>query len=173
MNKQEKNQLIDNLTEQISNNSYLYITDIANMNVESTGKLRRLCFKRGVKLVVVKNALLAKAMERSGKKFDNLYDVLSGHTSIMFADQASTPAKLIKEFRKISEKPILKGAYVEESVYIGDVELDALCSLKTKNELLGDVIAMLQSPAKNVISALQSGGQTLSGVLTTLSEKPE
>jgi large subunit ribosomal protein L10 len=173
MNKQEKNQLIDNLTEQISNNSYLYITDITDMNVENTGKLRRLCFKRGVKLVVVKNALLAKAMERSGKKFDNLYDVLVGHTSIMFAEQANTPAKLIKEFRKTSEKPILKGAYVEESVYIGDVELDALCTLKTKNELIGDVIAMLQSPAKNVISALQSGGQFLSGVLTTLSEKPE
>ena len=100
MNKKEKNQLIDTLTEQISTNKYLYITDIANMNVANTGKLRRLCFRRGVKLVVVKNALLQKAMERSGKNFEDLYSVLSGHTSIMFAEQANTPAKLIKEFRK-------------------------------------------------------------------------
>lgn len=173
MNKKEKNQLIDTLTEQISTNKYLYITDIANMNVANTGKLRRLCFRRGVKLVVVKNALLQKAMERSGKNFEDLYSVLVGHTSIMFADQASTAAKLIKEFRKTGGVPILKGAYVEESVFVGDKHLDALCNLKTKNELIGDVIAMLQSPAKNVISALQSGGHTISGVLKTLSEKPE
>jgi len=173
MNKKEKNQLIDTLTEQISTNKYLYITDIANMNVANTGKLRRLCFRRGVKLVVVKNALLQKAMERSGKNFEDLYSVLIGHTSIMFAEQANTPAKLIKEFRKTSGVPILKGAYVEESVFVGDNHLDALCNLKTKNELIADVIAMLQSPAKNVISALQSGGHTISGVLKTLSEKPE
>ena len=173
MNKKEKNQLIDTLTEQISTNKYLYITDIANMNVANTGKLRRLCFRRGVKLVVVKNALLQKAMERSGKNFEDLYSVLIGHTSIMFADQANTPAKLIKEFRKTGGVPILKGAYVEESVFVGDNHLDALCNLKTKNELIADVIAMLQSPAKNVISALQSGGHTISGVLKTLSEKPE
>lgn len=174
MNKQEKNQLIDTLTEQITTNKYLYITDIANMNVANTGKLRRLCFRRGVKLVVVKNALLQKAMERSGKNFEDLYSVLNGHTSIMFAEQANAPAKLIKEFRKKGVVlPILKGAYVEESVYVGDNQLDALCSLKTKNELIADVIAMLQSPAKNVISALQSGGHTISGVLKTLSEKPE
>ena len=173
MNKKEKNQLIDTLTEQISTNKYLYITDIANMNVASTGKLRRLCFRRGVKLVVVKNALLQKAMERSGKNFEDLYSVLNGHSSIMFAEQANAPAKLIKEFRKTSAVPILKGAYVEESVFVGDIHLDALCNLKTKNELIADVIAMLQSPAKNVISALQSGGHTISGVLKTLSEKPE
>jgi large subunit ribosomal protein L10 len=173
MNKKEKNQLIDTLTEQISTNKYLYITDIANMNVANTGKLRRLCFRRGVKLVVVKNALLQKAMERSGKNFEDLYSVLTGHTSIMFAEQANTPAKLIKEFRKTGGVPILKGAYVEESVFVGDNHLDALCNLKTKNELIADIIAMLQSPAKNVISALQSGGHTISGVLKTLSEKPE
>ena len=173
MNKQEKNQLIDILTEQITTNKYLYITDIANMNVATTGKLRRLCFKRGVKMVVVKNALLRKAMERSGKNFEDLYSVLSGHTSIMFAEQANAPAKLIKEFRKTGTVPTLKGAYVEESVYVGEIHLEALCSLKTKNEIIGDVIALLQSPAKNVIAALQSGGHTISGVLKTLSEKPE
>lgn len=125
-------------------------------------------------MVVVKNALLQKAMERSGKNFEDLYSVLHGHTSIMFAEQANTPAKLIKEFRKKGVVlPILKGAYVEESVYVGEVHLDALCSLKTKNELIADVIALLQSPAKNVIAALQSGGHTISGVLKTLSEKPE
>ncbi|MDP4289705.1 MAG: 50S ribosomal protein L10 [Bacteroidota bacterium] len=173
MNKKEKNQLIDTLTEQISTNKYLYITDIANMDVANTSKLRRLCFKRGVKMVVVKNALLQKAMERSGKNFDGLYGVLKGHTSIMFSEQANTPAKLIKEFRKTNAVPVLKGAYVEESVFVGDKQLDALCSLKTKNELIADIIALLQSPAKNVVSALQSGGHTITGVLKTLSEKPE
>ena len=173
MRKEDKNQLISNLTDELMAANYLYVTDISDMNVENTNKLRRLCFKRDVKLIVVKNALLQKAMEKSGKDFSPLFDVLKGHTSIMIAGQGNVPAKLIKEFRKTSDKPILKGAYVEEMTYIGDNELDNLIAIKSKNELIADVVALLMSPAKNVISALQSGGQNISGILKTLSERPE
>ena len=172
MKREDKSQLIESLTEELKAAKYIYITDIADMNVENTSKLRRLCFKREVELIVVKNALLQKAMEKSGKDFGPLYDVLKGHTSIMMAEQGSTPAKLIKEFRKTSDKPKLKGAYIEEMAYIGDNQIDALIAIKTKNELIADVILALNSPARNVISALQSGGQKLSGVIKTLSERP-
>lgn len=172
MKREDKNQLIETLTEQLQAAKYLYITDISDMNSENTSKLRGLCFKREVELIVVKNALLHKAMEKSGKDFGPLYDVLKGHTSIMIAEQGSTPAKLIKEFRKTSDKPKLKGAFVEEMTFVGDNQLDALIAIKTKNELIADVILALNSPARNVISALQSGGQKLSGVLKTLSERP-
>ncbi len=172
MRKEDKSQLIDSLTEEIKGANYLYITDISDLNVETSNKLRRLCFKREVKLIVVKNSLLQKAMEKSGKDFGPLYDVLKGHTSIMIANQGNIPAKLIKEFRKTSDRPILKGAYVEEMTYVGDKELDTLVSIKSKNELIADIVFLLNSPARNVISALQSGGQTISGVLKTLSERP-
>ncbi len=172
MKREDKSQLIETLTEQLQAAKYLYITDISDMNSENTSKLRRLCFKREVELVVVKNSLLQKAMKKSGMDFGPLYDVLKGHTSIMMAEQGNIPAKLIKEFRKTSTKPLLKGAYVEEMTFVGDNQLDALIAIKTKNELIADVIALLNSPAKNVISALQSGGQKLSGVLKTLSERP-
>jgi len=173
MRKEDKNQLIVDLTEELKATNYLYITDISDMNVETTNRLRRLCFKRDVKLIVVKNTLLQKAMEQSGKDFSPLFNVLKGHTSIMIASQGNIPAKLIKEFRKTSDKPLLKGAFVEEMTYIGDKELDSLLAIKSKNELIADIVALLMSPAKNVISSLQSGGQTLSGVLKTLSERPE
>jgi large subunit ribosomal protein L10 len=172
MKREDKNQLIETLTEQLQAAKYLYITDISDMNSENTSKLRRLCFKREVELIVVKNALLQKAMEKSGKDFGPLYDVLKGHTSIMIAEQGNVPAKLIKEFRKTSDKPKLKGAFVEEMTFVGDNQLDALIAIKTKNELIADVILALNSPARNVISALQSGGQKLSGVIKTLSERP-
>lgn len=171
MRKEEKNQLIDTLTKQLQTSSNLYITDISNLNVEVTSKLRRLCFKKDVKLIVVKNTLLRKAMERSDKDFSGLYDALTGATSIMLSEVNNGPAKLIKEFRKTSTKPILKGAFVEEMSFLGDSSLDMLVNIKSKNELIADIILALQSPAKNVISALQSGGQKLSGVLKTLSEK--
>lgn len=171
MRKEEKSQLIDTLTEQLQNSNNIYITDISDLNVEVTGKLRRLCFKKDVKLIVVKNTLLRKAMERSDKDFSDLYNTLKGATSIMLSEVNNEPAKLIKEFRKTSAKPILKGAYVEEMSFVGDKSLDMLISIKSKNELIGDIILALQSPAKNVISALQSGGQKLSGVLKTLSER--
>jgi len=172
MRKEDKSQLIESLTEDLIAAKYLYITDISDLNVEKTSKLRRLCFKKDVKLIVVKNTLLHKAMEKSGKDFGDLYDVLKGHTSIMIAEQGNVPAKLIKEFRKTSDKPKLKGAYVEEMTFVGDNQLDALIAIKTKNELIADVILALNSPARNVISALQSGGQKLSGVIKTLSERP-
>lgn len=171
MRKEEKSQLIDTLTEQLQNSNNIYITDISDLNVEVTGRLRRLCFKKDVKLIVVKNTLLRKAMERSDKDFSGLYITLKGATSIMLSEVNNEPAKLIKEFRKTSAKPILKGAFVEEMSFVGDTTLDQLISIKSKNELIGDIILALQSPAMNVISALQSGGQKLSGVLKTLSER--
>lgn len=171
MRKEEKSQLIDTLTEQLRNYNNIYITDISDLNVEVTSKLRRLCFKKDVKLIVVKNTLLRKAMERTDKDFSVLYGSLKGATSIMLSEVNNEPAKLIKEFRKTSAKPILKGAYVEEMAFIGDQNLDALVSIKSKNELIADIILALKSPAINVVSALQSGGHKLSGVLKTLSER--
>jgi large subunit ribosomal protein L10 len=173
MKKDEKSQLIDTLAEKLSEAGSFYLTDISNLNADVSSRLRRVCFKRNVQLRVVKNSLLRKAMEKTGKPFDEFYPILAGHTSIMFSEVASDPAKLIKEFRKTAQKPLLKGAYVEESIYIGDTQLDALVAIKSKFELIGDLIGLLQSPAKNVISGLQSGGNKLSGIVKTLSEKPE
>lgn len=171
MRKEEKNQLIDSLAEQVQNSGCLYLADIGALNAEATSDLRRLCFKQDVKLIVVKNTLLRKAMDKSDKDYQELYPTFKGPTSIMLADTANVPAKVIKEFRKKSDKPILKGAFVEDTVYIGDDQLDMLANIKSKNELIGDLIALLQSPAKNVISGLQSSGHKLSGILKTLSEK--
>jgi len=173
MRKEEKNQLIDSLSEKLSDAKNIYLTDISNLNVETTHELRSICFKRDIKLIVVKNTLLKKAMEKSNKEMEAFYEILKGNTSLMFSDTGNLPAKVIKEFRKKHDRPILKGAFVEESSYIGEDQLDVLFNIKSKNELLGDLIALLQSPPRNVISALQSGGQTISGVLKTLSEKPE
>ena len=173
MKKEYKSELIESLAEQLKSTKYLYIADISDLNVETTNRLRRLCFKRGVQLQVVKNTLLRKAMEQSDQDFSPLYEILKGGSSIMTSDIGNLPAKVIKEFRRTSPKPILKGAYIEEMTFIGDNQLDFLLAIKSKNEVIADVIAMLQSPARNVIMALQSGGQTISGVLKTLSEKPE
>jgi len=173
MTREEKNQFIESLTQDLNNSKYFYIADISDLNSEATTRLRGLCFKKDIKLKMVKNTLLRIAMERANKDLEPLYDVLKGTTSLMFAEAGNTPAVLIKEFRKKSDRPILKGAYVEEMTYIGDNQLDFLVNIKSKNELLGELIGLLQSPAKNVISALQSGGQTLTGVLKTLSERPE
>ena len=171
MKKEQKVQEIRNLTEELSSVKNLYLTDIAGLDAVQTTALRRACFKANIKLSVVKNTLLAKAMEASDKDFGNLHETLKGNTSLMFSELGNTPAKLIKDFRKKSEKPILKGAYVEEAIYIGDDQIDALESIKSKEELIGEVITILQSPAKNIISALQSGGSNISGILKTLSER--
>lgn len=171
MTREEKNIEIDNLTETLKGAEIFYLADIAGLDAVQTSNLRRLCHKSGIKLNVVKNSLLKKAMERSDKSFDELFPVLKGNTSIMISDTGNAPAKLIKEFRKKSDKPLLKGAFVQESIYLGDEQLDALVSLKSKEELLGDVIALLQSPAQNVISALQSGKNTLAGLVKALEEK--
>ncbi|MFA8451239.1 MAG: 50S ribosomal protein L10 [Bacteroidales bacterium] len=173
MTKEQKKQLIDSLAEQLTSYNNFYFADISELNAEDTSKLRRLCHKKEVKLTVVKNTLLRKALEQSNKDAEELFGTLKGNTSVMFCEVGNAPAKLIKEFRKESEKPILKGAFVEESIYVGDDQLEVLVNIKSKNELIGDVITLLQSPAKNVISALQSGGQKLTGILGTLSEKAE
>lgn len=171
MTREDKLQVIEDLTAQLADTSTIYLADISGLDAVTTSNLRRACFKANVQLAVVKNTMLSKAMEASDKDFGDLQDVLKGNTSLMIAEAANAPAKVIKEFRKKSDKPLLKGAFVEEAVYIGDDQLDALVNIKSREELIGDIIGLLQSPAKNVVSALQSSGNKLSGILTTLSEK--
>jgi len=171
MTREEKSLIIKDLTSQLTEGSTIYLADISGLDAVSTSNLRRACFKANVKLAVVKNTLLSKAMEEADKDFGELPETLKGNTSIMISEIGNAPAKVIKEFRKKSDKPVLKGAYIEESIYVGDDQLDTLVDIKSKEELIGEIIGLLQSPAKNVISALKSGGSTLSGILTTLSEK--
>jgi len=174
MTKQEKTQFIDELAEKLSGGQSFYLTDIAALDADATSKLRRLTHSKGVSMQVVKNTLLQKALEKiEGTDYSEFYGVLKGNTSIMFTDVANVPAKLIKEFRKKSDKPVLKGAYIEESIYIGDDQLNMLADLKSKEELIGDIIMLLQSPAKNVISGLSSGKNILAGLVKTLSERSE
>jgi large subunit ribosomal protein L10 len=173
MKKDEKTQFIDALAEKLNGTNNFYLADISDLNSETTSRLRRTCFKRNIQLKMVKNTLLKKAMEKSGKDFEPLFDILKGSTSILFSEVANDPAKLIREFRRTAPKPILKAAYVQESIYLGDDQLDALINIKSKEEMIGIVILMLQSPLQKVISGLQSGGNKLSGIVKTLSEKPE
>lgn len=173
MTRQEKSQVIESLTAQLTDNTIIYLADISGLDAGTTTNLRRACFKAGIKLAVVKNTLLAKAMESADKDFGNLSDTLKGNTSLMFSETGNGPAKIIKDFRKKSEKPLLKGAYIEEAVYIGDDQLDNLVNIKSKEEVIGDIVALLQSPAQNVISALKSGGNTIAGIVKTLSERQE
>ena len=171
MTKQEKVQEIQDLTSEITSVKNLYLADIAGLDATQTTALRRACFNANIRLSVVKNTLLAKAMEASEKDFGELKSVLKGNTSLMISETGNAPAKLIKDFRKKSDKPLLKGAYIEETIYIGDDQIDYLESIKSKEELIGDIISILQSPAKNLILALESGKSNLSGILKTLSER--
>jgi len=172
MRREDKNELIDKLVVKINQYPHFYLTDISELNAEVTSKLRRKCFDKSIKLVVVKNTLLKKALERSGKfDFSPIFDSLKGSTSVMFTESSNVPAKLIKDFLREHPKPLLKAAFVEESIYVGENQLDTLVHLKSKNELIADVVALLQSPAKNVVSSLQSGRNILAGVVKTLSEK--
>lgn len=173
MRKEEKNQLIETLANDLVSNNVLYVADISDLNVEVTGRLRRLCFRRDIKLRVVKNTLLRKAMEKTGKDYAELYPILVGSSSVMFAESGNEPARLIQEFRKQANlpKPILKGAYIEDVCYVGNDQLDFLASIKSRKELIGDIIGQLQSPIRTVLGSLQSGGHTLSGLLKTLSER--
>jgi large subunit ribosomal protein L10 len=173
MKREEKNQAIKNLTVKLNDANIFYLADIAGLDAESSSLLRRNCFKSDIQLEVVKNTLLRKALEKAEGNYDELYDSLAGNTSIMFSNVGNAPAKIIKDFRKKSDKPLLKGAFIEESIYIGDENLDALVAIKSKEELIGEIVSLLQSPAKNVISALQSSGGTIAGIVKTLSEKPE
>lgn len=175
MKKEDKSAIIEQLQSTLGEYAHFYLTDIAGLNAAQTTELRRICYKQDIKLVVVKNTLLQKALDNSTVDFSELYGTLVGETSLMLSNVGNAPAKVISDFSKQKsnklKKPVLKAAYVEESFYIGENQLDALIHVKTKNELIGEVIGLLQSPAKNVVSALQSGGSTIHGLLKTLSER--
>jgi large subunit ribosomal protein L10 len=171
MTREEKSQVIQDLTATLAGSNTIYLADISGLDALATSYLRRACFKVDVQLAVGNNRLLSKAMEASDKEFGELQDILKGNTSLMLSEASNAPAKVIKEFRKKSKMPLLKGAYVEQAIYVGDDQLDALVNVKSREELIGDIISLLQSPAKNVVSALQSSGGKLSGILKTLSEK--
>jgi len=171
MKKAEKIKVIQDLTSKLKDVKTLYLTDISGLNANQTSALRRACFKANVKLSVVKNTMLSRAIDASEKDFGEIKEVLKGNTSLMFSDVGNAPAKVIKDFRKKLDKPILKAAFIEEAIYIGDDQVEALAAIKSREELIGEIIGLLQSPVKNVISALKSGSDNLSGVLKTLSER--
>ena len=172
MNKEEKSIVINSLAEKINEYAHFYVTDTAGLNAEETASLRKMCFEQGVKLIVVKNTLFTKALEQVDKADAELTSTLKGETAIMFSQVGKAPATLIKEFRKSAAKPVLKAAYVEESVYLGEESLEALVNIKSREELIGEIIGLLQSPAKNVISALQaSAGQKIAGLVKSLEER--
>ncbi len=173
MKKQDKALLIQNLTEKINETAHFYLTDIADLNAEDTSNLRAKCFENQIQMNVVKNTLVRKALEQAEGEYDALYEVLKGNTAIMFCETGNAPAKMIKELRKEADKPILKGAYVEEGFYVGDDQIEVLSSIKSKEEVIGDVITLLQSPIKHVIGALQSAPNTIGGLVKTLQEKAE
>ena len=171
MNKEEKHDLVLALTEQMKEYGNFYITDTSNLTVAKINDIRRQCFDSDIKIQVAKNSLIKKAMEAAGGDYSPIYDVLKGSSSILFSKSATAPAKLIKQLRKTGEKPILKAAYIDSAVFIGDNQLDTLTKLKSKEQLIGEIVGLLQSPAKNVLSALQSGGNKLAGIVKTLQER--
>ncbi|WP_419801235.1 50S ribosomal protein L10 [Mucilaginibacter sp.] len=171
MKKEEKYEVVNALTEQIKEYGNFYITDTSNLTVAKINAIRRKCFESDIKIQVAKNSLIKKAVETIGGDFTPMYDALKGSSSIMFSRSTNAPAKLIKELRKTGEKPLLKAAYIQSSFFVGDNQLDALINLKSKEQLIGDIIGLLQSPAKNVVSALQSSGNKLAGILKTLEER--
>ena len=171
MNREEKNQLIDSLAERLVDNNNIYLADISELNADHTSELRRLCFKMNIELLVVKNTLLKKAMEKTDKDFGSLSETLKGPTSLMISDIGNAPAKLIQLFRRTHDRPVLKGAFIDQAIFVGDDQLELLANIKSREELIGEVISLLQSPVKNVIGALQSAGQDLSGILKALAEK--
>ena len=174
MRKEDKGLIIAQLGEMLKQYPHFYLVDVEGMNAGQTSDLRRLCFKNNLKMVVVKNTLLHKALEANDVDFEALYPVLVGATAVLFTEVANAPAKMLKDLKgKKMEKPALKAAYAEEGIYVGAEQLDALCSIKSKNEVIAEIVSLLQSPAKNVLSALQSGQNTIHGVLKTLGERPE
>ena len=172
MKKEVKDTIIVELGEKLKSYPHFYLVDVTGLNAETTSELRRKCFKNEIKMLVIKNTLLHKAFEASEIDFEPLYDCLTGNTAVLFTNTANSPAKLLKEYTK-QGVPSLKAAYAEESLYVGADKLSELASIKSKNEVIAEIVALLQSPAKNVISALQSGGNTIHGVLKTLGERPE
>ena len=171
MRKEEKHDVVLALTETIAEYGNFYITDTSDLTVAKINNIRRKCFESDIKIQVAKNSLIRKAMEASEGDYSEIFDVLKGSSSILFSKSANAPAKLIKQLRKTGDKPILKAAYIDSAVFIGDNQLDALVNLKSKEQLVADIIALLQSPAKNVISGLQSGGNKLAGIVKTLQER--
>ena len=171
MNKAEKIKVINDLSSSLSESKNLYLTDISGLNASQTSDLRRACYKADIKLSVVKNTMLHRAIETSEKDFGEITSVLKGNTSIMFSESGNGPAKIIKEFRKKNDKPILKAAFIEEAIYIGDNQLDTLVAIKSRDELIGEIVGLLKSPIQNLVSALNAGGNNLHGVLKTLSER--
>ncbi|HUM52663.1 MAG TPA: 50S ribosomal protein L10 [Chitinophagales bacterium] len=171
MTKTEKQASIVSLTDKFANSNFFYFTDTSGLTVEKINQLRRICFEKGIQLQVAKNTLIKKALVAGGKFSDDLDPVLSGPTAIMFTETGNLPARVIKQFRKSDTKPALKGAYIDSAVYIGENQLEALINVKSKEELIGDLIGLLQSPAKNVISALKSSGGKLAGIVKTLQER--
>ena len=172
MKKEVKDTIIAELGEKIKEYGHFYLVDVTGLNAQKTSALRRKCFQKEVKMVVVKNTLLQKALEASEVDFEPLYEALNGNTAMLFCNTANVPAKLLKEYKK-EAIPALKAAYAEEGIFVGADKLEELSAIKSKNEVIADIVALLQSPAKNVISALQSGSQTIHGVLKTLGERPE
>ncbi|MEM6963658.1 MAG: 50S ribosomal protein L10 [Bacteroidota bacterium] len=175
MTRKEKSNQIAELEEKFSNSSFFYLTDSSTLTVEQINELRGMLYEKGIEMRVVKNTLAKKALESAAeeKGYAPLYDALKGPTAVMFTETANSPARVIEEFRKKADRPLLKAAYIDTDVYLGDDQLKALASLKSKEELVGDVITLLQSPAKNVISALNSGGATLAGLMKALEERGE
>ncbi|MCI6551571.1 MAG: 50S ribosomal protein L10 [Prevotella sp.] len=174
MKKEVKDTIIVELGQKLKEYPHFYLVDVTGLNAEATSALRRKCFKNEVKMVVVKNKLLHKAFEASDIDFEPLYSTLKGNTAVIFTQTANVPAKMLKEYQaNKAEIPALKAAYAEESFYVGAQNLDALVAIKSKNEVIADIVSLLQSPAKNVVSALQSGANTIHGVLKTLGERPE
>ncbi len=173
MKKEDKGLVIDELAEKFNQYKNIYIADISGLNAQKTSDLRRMLFKQGITLQVAKNTLIAKAFEKSGRDFGGLVDALAGNSALMYSEDSKAPAKAIKDFRKKDQIPALKGAAIDTDVFIGDNQLDALLSLKSKNELIGEIIGLLQSPAQNVISGLKNGGGKLAGIVKTLSERGE
>ena len=175
MTKADKATAVEALKEKLDGSAYFYLTDASTLTVEQINNFRRLCFEKGIEVKVVKNTLVRKAMETfpEDRGYAAVYDLLKGPTALLFTTTANAPAKVLKEFRKTNERPILKGAYIDTAVFIGDDQLEALTSLKSKEDLLGDIITLLQSPAKNVLGALQSGGNTIAGLVKTLQDRAE
>jgi large subunit ribosomal protein L10 len=171
MKKEDKQEIVKALADQITSFGNFYIADSADLTVEKVNAIRRKCFDSGITIKVAKNTLIRKAMEVAGVDSEELRDVLKGSSTLFFSETGNAPAKLIKELRKTGPKPILKGAYIDSAVFVGDAQLENLVNLKSKDELIGEIIGLLQSPAKNVISALQSGGNTIAGLVKTLQER--
>lgn len=171
MKIEQKSQIVEELVEDLAGYEHVYITDMSGFTVETATQLRRICFRRDVKLKVVKNTLLKRAMEQSETDYSEIYPALKGTTSIMLSHTGNLPARLIKDFRGKNAKPMVKAAFIEQTAYFGDDQLDFLCNIKSREELIGDLVGLLQSPARNVISALQSGGGKLAGIVKTLSER--